>query len=193
MLELGVEIFVEQIGRLHDVHVAIDKPIALFHHSLRNTGPVASPDRASVLPDGRGRKSASAAGLQIPPGFENRPESEDVQLQLRQIDPAALAVALVAGFGELHAFRAFEQRRRERAVLGDMAQKQFPAGAVAVLERLEIGQFLPLLVEIHRLRHFRAEKRARRRDRRLDEAAMQPGDGRAGSAVDLDLQADRRA
>ena len=58
MLELGVEIFVEEIGRLHDVHVAIDKPIALFHRSLRATGLVASPDRASVLPAGRGRKSA---------------------------------------------------------------------------------------------------------------------------------------
>src|SRR5207248_8728816 len=30
-LEFGVEIFVEQIRRLHDVHVAIDKAVALFH------------------------------------------------------------------------------------------------------------------------------------------------------------------
>ena len=30
-LEFRVEIFVEQIRRLHDVHVAIDKPVALFH------------------------------------------------------------------------------------------------------------------------------------------------------------------
>ena len=32
--ELGVEVFLEQIGRLHDVHVAIDKPMALFHLRL---------------------------------------------------------------------------------------------------------------------------------------------------------------
>ena len=30
-LEFGVEIFLEQLRRLHDVHVAIDKAVALFH------------------------------------------------------------------------------------------------------------------------------------------------------------------
>src|SRR4029077_6383078 len=32
--ESRVEIFVEEVGRLHDVHVAIDKPISLFHPTL---------------------------------------------------------------------------------------------------------------------------------------------------------------
>ena len=31
MLEFGVEVFIEQIGRLHDVHIAIDKAITVFH------------------------------------------------------------------------------------------------------------------------------------------------------------------
>ena len=106
----------------------------------------------------------------------------------RQLDPATLAVALMAGFGELHAFGAFDQRRRERRVFDDMAQEQFPAGAVAVLERIDVGHFLPLRAEHHRLRLFRAEERLRRRRRGLEETAVQPGDGRAGGAVDLDLQ-----
>src|SRR5438067_5271834 len=50
-----------------------------------------------------------------------------------QLDPAALTMALVARFGELHAFGAFEQRRRKRRVLGDVVQEQFPSGAVAIL------------------------------------------------------------
>ena len=33
-LECRVEIFVEQIHRLHDVHVAIDEAVALFHVTL---------------------------------------------------------------------------------------------------------------------------------------------------------------
>ena len=34
VLEGRVEIFVEQVHRLHDVHVAIDKPVAFFHAFL---------------------------------------------------------------------------------------------------------------------------------------------------------------
>jgi hypothetical protein len=34
VLELGVEVFVEQVRRFHDVHVAIDKPVAIFHAFL---------------------------------------------------------------------------------------------------------------------------------------------------------------
>src|SRR5438067_7212829 len=36
-----------------------------------------------------------------------------------QLDPAAFAVALVAGFGELDAFGAFAKRRRKWGVLGE--------------------------------------------------------------------------
>src|SRR4029077_20153316 len=50
------------------------------------------------------------------------------QLERRQVDPASLAVAPVTGFGELDALRAFDERRRERGPLGDMAQEQFPPG-----------------------------------------------------------------
>src|SRR6266851_934251 len=110
------------------------------------------------------------------------------EFERRQFDPAALAVALVAGFGELDALGAFDQRRRKRRVFGDMAQEQFPAGAIAVLEWLDLGDFLPLFVEHHGLRLLGAEKRLRRRDRWLDKAAMQPSDRRAQGAVDLDLQ-----
>src|SRR5579862_470641 len=117
------------------------------------------------------------------PAMTNRLQPEGGQL-----DPAALAVALVAGFGELHAFGALDQRRRERRLLGDVPQEEFPAGPVAVLERLDIGHFLPLRVEIHRLWLLGAEKRLRGRDRRLDEAAVQSGDRRTQRAVDLDLQ-----
>ena len=31
MPEGGVEIFLKEINRLHDVHIAIDEPISLFH------------------------------------------------------------------------------------------------------------------------------------------------------------------
>src|SRR5205823_5000990 len=34
VLEGGVEIIIEQVDRLHDVHVAIDKPMTLFHDVL---------------------------------------------------------------------------------------------------------------------------------------------------------------
>jgi hypothetical protein len=34
LLEGGVEIVIEQVDRLHDVHVAIDKPMTLFHGML---------------------------------------------------------------------------------------------------------------------------------------------------------------
>src|SRR5205823_5886687 len=33
-LELGVEVFVEEVRRLHDVHVAIDEPVAVLHRTL---------------------------------------------------------------------------------------------------------------------------------------------------------------
>jgi hypothetical protein len=40
VLEGRIEVFVEQVRRLHDVHVAIDKPVTLFHPTLlhRNGG-----------------------------------------------------------------------------------------------------------------------------------------------------------
>src|SRR5713101_5962886 len=124
------------------------------------------------------RDCFAALAMTIPP----------LQGECRQVDPAPLAVALVAGFGELDALGAFDQRRGKRCVFGDMAQEQFPAGAVAVLERLQFGQFLPLFAEHHLLRLLGAEERPWRRDRGLDEAAMQPSDRRAQGAVDLDLQ-----
>ena len=34
MPEGGVEILLEEINRLHDVHIAIDEPISLFHIAL---------------------------------------------------------------------------------------------------------------------------------------------------------------
>ena len=34
MPEGGVEIFLKEINRLHDVHIAIDEPIYLFHSAL---------------------------------------------------------------------------------------------------------------------------------------------------------------
>jgi hypothetical protein len=56
-LEFRVEIFVEQVHRLHDVHVAIDEPIAFLHlrppefpgfrHPMRETCPCRRP-RASI-------------------------------------------------------------------------------------------------------------------------------------------------
>src|SRR4051794_40276079 len=96
------------------------------------------------------RMMAGCAALHPPYG--------SLQFKRLQLDPAALAMALVAGLGELDAFGAFEERRRESRVLGDVAQKQFPAGAVAVLERLDIRHFLPLLAEHHRLRLLGAEE-----------------------------------
>src|SRR3954471_11840182 len=113
------------------------------------------------------------------------PPYGSLQAKRFQVYPAALAVAAVTGLGELDALGAFEERRRKRRVLSDVAQKQFPAGAVAVFERLDLRHFLPLLVEHHRLRLFGAEERLRGRDRRLHETAMQPGDGRSQGAVDL--------
>src|ERR1051326_8552258 len=97
-------------------------------------------------------------------------------------------MALVAGFGELHALGAFEERRRKRRVLGDMAQEQFPARAIAILEREDVGHFLPLLVEIHLLRLLGAEERLWRRDERLHKTAVQAGDRRSQRAIHLDLQ-----
>jgi len=55
VLEGRIEVFVEQVRRLHDVHVAIDKPVSLFHPTLlqRNRGlsiSVAKPGGQASLP-----------------------------------------------------------------------------------------------------------------------------------------------
>src|ERR1051326_3624315 len=97
-------------------------------------------------------------------------------------------MALVASFGELDALGAFEERRRKRRVLGDMAQEQFPARPIAILEGKDVGHFLPLLVKIHLLRLFGADEGLWRRDERLHKATMQAGNRRAQRAIDLDLQ-----
>src|SRR5207237_1909374 len=59
-LEFGVEIFLEQLRRLHDVHVAIDKAVALFHPAppsscWRNGAPAAF--RAQAVPWRRGQNT----------------------------------------------------------------------------------------------------------------------------------------
>src|ERR1700730_13856155 len=55
VLEGRIEVFVAQVRRLHDVHVAIDKPVSLFHPTLlqRNRGlsiGVARPGEQASLP-----------------------------------------------------------------------------------------------------------------------------------------------
>ena len=51
----------------------------------------------------------------------------------------------MAGLSELHAFRAFQKRRREWRVFGDVPQEQLPPGAVAIAHGLDIRHLLPLL------------------------------------------------
>ena len=76
------------------------------------------------------------------PGGDGRDgRAAPLQGERVEADPAPLAVAPVARLGELHAFRPLDQRRRKRPVLGDVAQEQIPAGAVRILERVEIGIF----------------------------------------------------
>src|SRR5215831_6655481 len=79
-------------------------------------------------------------------------------------NPASLAMALVAGLGQLHAFRALDQRRGKRPVFRHMAQEQLPTLAIAVLERIERGHFLPLVVEHRTLWPLGIEEGPRRRD-----------------------------
>src|SRR5947207_4762086 len=117
-----------------------------------------------------------------------QPRAGALQTERLQLDPATLPIALVARFGELDAFGAFEEGRRKRRVLGNMAQEQLPAGSVAVFKGQHVRHLLPLLVEIHLLRLLGAEERPWRGDERLHEATMQAGNRRAQRAVDLDLQ-----
>ena len=67
-------------------------------------------------------------------------------------------------------------------------QEQLPTGTVAVAQRLDVRHLLPLLVEDHGLRPLGIEKRFRRGDQRLHEAAVQAAYRRTRGAVDLDLQ-----
>ena len=97
-------------------------------------------------------------------------------------------MALIAGLRELDAFGAFQKRRREWRVFGDVPQEQLPTGAIAVAHRLDIRHFLPLLVEDHWLGALRIKERFRRRDQRLHEAAVQPAYRRPTGPVDLYLQ-----
>ena len=55
----------------------------------------------------------------------------------------------MAGLRELDAFGAFQKRRREWRVFGNVQQEQLPAGAITVAHRLDIRHLLPLLVEDH--------------------------------------------
>src|SRR6516225_9805363 len=107
--------------------------------------------------------------------------------QRRQINPAPLAITLIAGFGELDTLGAFEKRRRERRVFCDMLEKEFPARAVAAAEWLDVRHLLPLLVKVHGLRSPRVEERFGRRHQRLHKAAMETADGGAQGSVHLDL------
>src|SRR5215472_14134401 len=69
-----------------------------------------------------------------------------------------------------------------------MPEERFPAGAVPVARRLDVGELLPLLVEDHGLRAFRIEERLWRCDKRLHEAPVQTAYRRTPGPVDLDLQ-----
>src|SRR5215472_8633121 len=69
-----------------------------------------------------------------------------------------------------------------------MPEERFPAGAVPVAWRLDIGQLLPLLIKYHRLRAVRVEERFGGRDHGLHEAPVETAYRRTPVPVDLDLQ-----
>src|SRR5262249_19525332 len=48
LFECWIEIFIEEIDRLHDVHVAIDEPIAVFHIVLLFMPSTSAPGGASI-------------------------------------------------------------------------------------------------------------------------------------------------
>src|ERR1043166_2220919 len=103
-------------------------------------------------------------------------------LQIRDIDPGPLAVALVTQLGELHVLRAFQRCRAQRLAIRYVTQELLPAVAITVLERLVVGHFLPLRVEVHRLRDFDIPHRLGRRGERLDKAFVTAGQRRAERA-----------
>src|SRR5438132_11265794 len=94
----------------------------------------------------------------------------------------------MAGLGELDAFGAFQKRRREWRVFGDVPKEELPAGPITVAHRLDIRHLLPLLVEDHWLGAFRIKERLRGCDQRLHEAAVQHAYRRPSGPFDLDLQ-----
>src|SRR5690348_18270520 len=97
-------------------------------------------------------------------------------------------MTLIAGLGELNAFGAFQKRRREGRVFGDVPEEQLPAGAITVAYRLDIRHLLPLLVEDHRLGALRIKERLWCGDQGLHESAGKPAYRRPSAAGDLDLQ-----
>src|SRR5437868_2001265 len=105
----------------------------------------------------------------------------------RDIDPAPLAIALIAAFGQLHVPGAFEQARAQGHAVRDVTEELLPARAITVLEWLVVGHFLPLRVEVHRLRHLGVPHLPWGRGKRLHKAFVAARDRRAERAVDLDL------
>src|SRR5690242_19847319 len=110
--------------------------------------------------------------------------SSDVEL--RHVEPAPLGPALQAQLGELHARGALGEIMLPRRAGDDVADEVLPLDLEAVVVGDVLRQLLPLVEELHGLRHVRIPYRARRVHAVLGPAAGEPGDRRAVRAVRLE-------
>src|SRR5262249_55198625 len=72
------------------------------------------------------------------------------------------------------------------STLADVADERLPLHLEPMVGGRRAGHFLPLLVEVHGLRHIGIPHRTRRVDAALAEAAREAGDGRAVRTVGME-------
>src|SRR5438445_4751877 len=83
-------------------------------------------------------------------------------IEFRDGDPGPLLPRIQASFSELNALGAFQQVPRERIVLHDVPQEEFPLALKGVVERVLLRHFLPALEIIQRALDIGVPDRARR-------------------------------
>src|ERR1044071_770960 len=92
------------------------------------------------------------------------PVRDGLEGQLGYVQPPALGRRAQAELGELHAARALEQVVWKWRAEGDVAQEPLPLDLERVVEVLVVGNVLPVLGEVERVRDVRVPHRLRRVD-----------------------------
>src|SRR6476660_6757144 len=93
--------------------------------------------------------------------FMNCCPDPELWFQFGNVEPLSLPPALEAELGELDALGAFEEVPAEGAFAGDVLEEKLPLHLEGVVVAL-VGDFLPALEEVDRLRNVGVPDRLRR-------------------------------